>query len=586
MKYSKYLVSLLVTGIIILSCSKSFLDVPVSGLGESQVANRSGVENLLIGAYAMLDGVTGTDQKWVKGGAISNWVFGSICGSDAYKGSDAGDEGENITPLETFMPAANNLYLSQKWNAVYTGVYRTNDVLRLSRMAKDISPAEENEIEAEARFLRAFYHFEAKKMWNKVPFVDETVSFANNNYHLSNTRDIWPEIDNDLRFAIANLPATQQQVGRASRYAAYALLAKSYMFQDSFYKAKKILDTVIGSGNYKLNVNYTDNFNAAKDNSAESVFACQSSVNDFASGMNGDYGDNLNNANYGSGEGCCGFFQPSQYLVNHFKTDAVTGLPDFAHFNDVPVKNDDGIQSSDPFIPYGGTLDPRLDLTVGRRGIPFLDWGIHTGQDWIKDQQYGGPYSPKKNAYYKSQEGILTEPAAWPVGIANNINLIRYSDVLLWAAEADIELGNLDEAQFYVNLIRNRMADHHEAWVHKYLDDSDPQKGSYTDDAHLAANYYIKPYLEGDFTAHGQDYARKAVRYERTLELGMEGHRFFDLVRWGTASTEINAYLQKERTLRYYLTGTEFIPNHNEYFPIPQTEIDKSAGAMTQNPGY
>ena len=84
--------------------------------------------------------------------------------------------------------------------------------------------------------------------------------------------------------------------------------------------------------------------------------------------------------------------------------------------------------------------------------------------------------APKKNAYYKSQEGILTEPAAWPVGIANNINLIRYSDVLLWAAEADIELGNLDEAEFYVNMIRNRMADHHEAWVHKYLDDSDPQR--------------------------------------------------------------------------------------------------------------
>ena len=106
-----------------------------------------------------------------------------------------------------------------------------------------------------------------------------------------------------------------------------------------------------------------------------------------------------------------------------------------------------------------------------------------------------------------------------------------------------------------------------------------------------AANYFIKPYPPGYFTTQGQTFARKAVRYERMLELAMEGHRFFDLVRWGTAATEINAYLLKEKNLRTYMNGAVFTPNKNEYFPIPQTEIDLSAGAdgkpkMIQNPGY
>lgn len=319
----------------------------------------------------------------------------------------------------------------------------------------------------------------------------------------------------------------------------------------------------------------------------------QMSVNDGSTGYNGNYGDVLNfpgNFLFGIEPGlCCGFFQPSQYLVNHFKTTAA-GLPELDTFNLSSVVNDEGLKSSDPFTPYAGTLDPRLDWTVGRRGIPYLDWGNHPGADWIVDQAYGGPYSPKKNTYKKSQEGSLTDASFWSNGATgNNVNLIRYADVLLWAAEVEAEIGTLDKAEDYVNMIRNRVADHPEYWVHKYLNDNDPQAGSYTDDAHWAANYRISPYPPGYFTS--RDVALKAIRFERMLELGMEGHRFFDLVRWRIAKEEIDAYVNKEKVRRTYLSDSKFIKGRSEYFPIPQVQIDLSAGAdgvpqMTQNPGY
>ncbi len=159
---------------------------------------------------------------------------------------------------------------------------------------------------------------------------------------------------------------------------------------------------------------------------------------------------------------------------------------------------------------------------------------------------------------------------------------------MLWAAEAEVESGgSLNKAEDYVNMIRNRAANR-DGWVHTYIDPNDPSKG-FTNIP--AANYFIMPYPEGYFQSQGKDYALKAVRYERMLELGMEGHRFFDLVRWGIANTEINAYLQKEKISRTYLNGAVFTPNKNEYFPIPQTQIDLSTGAggkpqMIQNPGY
>lgn len=578
MKQSKFkilLVGVTTSMVLFYACSKNFLDKsPIGSLDQNTLANKAGVEGVLIGAYSMLDGYGGAGGGWQSAG--SNWVYGGVASDDAYKGSDPGDQAD-IVPIETYTPTASNGYFNQKWQAVYDAVQRCNDVLRLMAAATDISDADKKRIEAESRFLRAHYHMEAKKMWNNVPFVDQTITYAAGNFNVSNTADIWPNILADLDYAITNLPATQSSVGRANSWAAKALKAKALMFKKDFTAALPILKDVIANGvtasgkKYALMPNFFDNFNAETKNSAEAVFSCQQSVNDNSSGDNGGWGDVLNFPYNGGPGGCCGFYQPSISLANSFKVDAVTGLPLLDTWNAVDFKNDQGLTSAQPFTPDVTTpVDPRLDFTIGRRGIPYLDWGLHPGNDWVRDQNNGGPYAAIKHVYYKRQAGALTDNSFWTAGVtANNYTFIRFSDVLLWAAECEVEVGSLANAVTLVNQVRSRIKDNPSTWV--------KQAGGAN-----AANYQIGLYL----AFPDQAYGRKAVRFERKLELAMEGHRFFDLVRYGTADVELNAYIAKEKAKRTYLNNATFTKGKNEYFPIPQSQIDLSKGALKQNPGY
>lgn len=539
---------------LLTSCGEDFLSkTPLGVANENLLANKTGVNAVLIGAYSLLDGVGSGPSNT---SSVSNWIYGSVASDDAYKGSDVGDLAF-ITTIERYINQPDIAAFNDKWVALYDGVSRSNDAMRIIAKAADMNESEKLQAYGEARFLRAWYHFEAKKMWNMVPYVDEAVTdFIN----LPNDKDIWPNIENDLLYAVENLSATKADVGRASKWSAKALLAKVHMYQQDNAAAKILLDDIIANGPFKLVDSFHDNFRIATENNAESVFEVQMSVGDGGNGNNGSWGDSYNFP-YGSGPGgCCGFFQPSQNLVNAFKTDA-DGLPLLNTFNDSDVKNDEGIASADPFTPYDGTLDPRLDWTVGRRGIPFLNWGNHPGKIWIRDQNYAGPYTFKKFFAYSGENAGAESPRA----NANNYRAIRYADLLLMRAEIAVEENNLALALDIVNQIRKRAGN-----VVVTTSDGKP-----------AANYLVKTYP----SFANQEYARAAVRFERRIELAMEGHRHFDLVRWGIADEVLNAYLKKEMVKRTYLNGAVFTKGKSEYFPIPQTQIDiMGANILKQNP--
>lgn len=566
---SRYLI---VSGIAIAAfmafsgCTKEYLEPqPFSRYSTEQLQSKKGIEGLLLGAYGMLDGqgIAGA-SGWMVG--ATNWVYGDVVSDDAYKGTDAGDQPQ-MTEIELFASQAANTYFYYKWLSLYDGVARTNDVIKFAGLIPELTEANKKDYIAQARFLRGHFHFEAKRLWNKVPYTDEATTTYDNK------TDIWSKIEADFKFAYDNLAPTQPLVGKANKWAAGAYLAKVYMYEKKFVEAKALYDVIIAEGmtangkKYDLQKEYWKNFDIAFENSEEAVFSQQNQASGIVT-ASAETSYELAYP-YGGVWGCCGFFQPSQNLVNSFKTDA-NGLPLLDEsYNNTNLLNDEGLTSNQPFTTDIVTpLDPRLDWTAGRRSIPYYDYGPHPGRSWIRDQAYAGPYSPKKHVTKNSELGNFTNSNNFRQ-TAKNYNIIRFADVLLMAAEAEIEAGSLSKAQEYINRVRARAAN-----------PAGFVPGS-------PANYQIKPYTS---PFESQETARKAVRFERRLELAMEGHRFFDLVRWGIADQVLNAYVSVEKNRRSYLKSSGgFTKGKNEYYPIPNRVIEiaaKAGNTLQQNPGY
>ena len=307
-------------------------------------------------------------------------------------------------------------------------------------------------IEGEAIFLRAHYHFEAYRMWGRIPYYrEDDPDFRKPQ---EDTTAAIADLLTDLDAAIALLPATPRngQKGRATVWTAKAYKGRVQMYDHQFANARTTFEDVVNNGPYDLETSFDRVWSAYADaqNGPETIFAFQASAGDGEPGAaNANYGERLNFPYAPSHFQCCGFNPPSQNLVNFFKTDAL-GLP-LAVTSPGTWNNDNAA-----FVAgSAAAVDPRLDWTVGRDGVPFKDWGNYS-ITWVRDQANGGPYMPKKIIHEQGSGQEAT--VGWQPQQQSSINLhiYRYADMLLMLAEAYVETVNTAGALAIVNQIRAR----------------------------------------------------------------------------------------------------------------------------------
>lgn len=563
--------SLILAGVMVLTSScKDFLDYQPKGLLSSEnIQSVSGAESLSTAAYA---GIGNDDMI---GPMTSMWVYGSVRSDDAYKGGGGVGDVADIDFYEHY-----NLTRPQQgmmhpftWENFYKAISRANAALRsLNVLTEEEFPLKKTR-QAEMRFLRGHSHFMLKMLFKNIPYIDENLSsddiLKESNVKYKND-ELWNKIGEDFQFAIDNLPVNQAQIGRANKISASAYLAKLRLFQayeqDDMHKVVNINKTrlqevvnltqaVISSGKYSLQPDFAENFIAETENGPESVFAIQYSINDGTAVGRLSYVTGLNYPHGAPQYGCCGFHQPSQNLANAYKTDE-NGLPFFSNFNETNVDF------------KTNTVDPRVDHTIGIDGHPYkYNNALPFTNSWIRDPGVYGFFHTMKEQQLATSSSYHKEGPF--IGSSKNIDIIRYDDVLLMQAEAYIELGQQNLALPLVNQIRKRAAASTDRL--KKADGTFPSK------------YSIKEYSATGWT---QEYARKALQWERRLEFATESPRFFDLVRWGIAEQTLNAYIDKEKTRRPFLATAKFTAGRDEYLPIPQREISFTKGLYKQNPGY
>ena len=559
----KKFLTLFLSASLLVSCADDFTEIdPVGALSDASLQNATGVDLLLTGAYAVLDGIRNNhgDDWHVTG---DNWWM-DVISDDAHKGSTDGDQAD-LLAIELYTWDTTNPYFTNKWRAVFAGLNRANAVIDLINKSDD--PSAFSVQLAQARFLRGHYNFELQKMWVNVPYISDE-NYAASEFNQPNSGPIWDKIEADFAYAAANLPATRggsySEPGRPLATTAKAYLGKTYLYQGNWSAAATELDAVINSGKYALQSDYFANFRSDGENGSEMIFSIQFAA-DTGQSFNGNRGGTLNYPiGPMTGGMCCGFYQPTQDLANAFQTDS-NGLP-LSNWASSDITNDAGIETAEAFTPHTGPLDPRIDFTIARRGIEFNGFGAFTGKENIRASftDISGPYSSKKN-FYTAGDDANRGTGGWGEQRSGiNYHIIRYADVLLMAAEAAVETGNLEKARGLVNQVRSRAKNSPKA-------DSSP-------------NYVIDTYNSAWTDAAA---ARSAVRHERRVELGMEGHRLFDLRRWNIMVETLNAYITNEgRTIPPFAARANAVGSKHTALPIPLDAIDSSQGALTQNPGH
>jgi len=571
MRIAKVFALCLAVGTLV-ACDSTLDETPTGNLSGDQLATPDRVESLVTSTYAALG-----NGHWTASTYTDPWPWGSVRSDNAYKGGGSvADQGEynNYEQFSSVRPDLGKA--DQFWFESYKGISRANLALeKMAELSEEEFP-EKTTRQAEVRFIRGHFYFMLKVMFKHVPFIEENEEreLKNVSNREFTSQELWDQIAADFQFAANNLPPSQPEAGRVDQWAAKAYLAKTRLYQayrqDDNNQVVEIQDDKLQEvvdlveeleGEFSLFEDFRRNFLWEFENTdgGEVIFAVQRSRNDGT--VQGRV--NMERAlNYTMNPefGCCWFHVPSQNLVNAFQTE--DGLPKFDTFNQTSLTEPEDFQQN--------TMDPRLDHTVSIDTHPFKydNDHIYDPDVWARAPATYGEFSAMKGLQ------PVGSPAVEQVGpfyaSSKNTIIIRYADALLWKAEALIELGREDEALPIINQVRTRAAN-------SAVKDADGNDVS---------NYDVSTYQDGQNIDWTQETAREALRFERRLELAMEGWRFFDLVRWGIAAETLNDYFDAEAQRRDYLEDAGFQEGRDEYLPIPQQQIDFSDGSYTQNPGW
>ncbi len=581
MKTQYIFATLALSATLTMSSCDDFLEVKPSGIVDEELAFDD-PDAMVTAAYASL----GAD--WYNY-PFNLWPYGSLSSDDAMKGG-SGTTDTNYHPIEVWstLTASQPDHMDELWYRIYCAISRCNRaILALNEngeatLGKDLTAQRMGEV----RFLRGHFYFKLVQLWYKVPYIDEEVLANATQEQTSNDlshEELMQKIIDDFQAAYDALPASQSDIARANKPAAAAMLAKCYLtraYGDGYEKntgyshvsktdMQKVIELtsyVISTGKYGYEADYGDIFMEDNENGCESIFAVQhSNYEDDNTKYGRSNWSNMLNGCWGIWSKGWDFHKPTQNLVNAFKVDA-DGYPLFEKSD-----NDHNVYPING-APQDQKWDPRLFHTVGMPTFPYKYESEYTlTTENSRNPNTYGYYASLKEVPQRGKGESYTE-STWQ-GFGMNDYVVRYSEMMLWRAEAMIETDDIDGAIAIINDIRRRANNS----VEKYI------------------GYAANQIQELGYYSNGvsKDNARKYLRWEKRMEMGMEAERFFDLRRWGMASETLNAFFKADKASNYegkdyatYLNDAYFEAGKNEYWPIPYNQLFYVPGLYTQNAGY
>lgn len=571
-----YILSLVACG---LGACNDFIDVPPTGVIDGDLAY-SEPDKMVNAAYASLG------DCWYNY-PFNLWPYGDLSSDDCLKGgggtTDTGYHPMEIWSTLTSTPGE----LDELWYRLYCNISRCNRALVALEEYGVAKLGEKTAAQriGEVHFLRGHSYFKLLTMFRQIPWIDENVFRNNLQEQTPNNQftyeELFQKVIHEFELAYEALPETVEDGGgRANKIAAASYLAKCYLtiawgdgyektdgidFINQEYMQKVVEYTdIVAKSKYTYLADFGDIFLPEYKNSSESIFPVQTSqyTEDNTRYGRANWSNMLNGC---WGMWSCGwdFHKPSQDLVNAFKTK--DGLPMFDEYDDSDAYPVSHVASSQKW-------DPRLFHTVGMPSFPYkyeAEYMMTTSNSRTPNTY--GFYTSLKEVPQRSKGE--TFDGSWQA-FAMNDYVFRFTDVMLMRAEALVELGRLEDARSIINEIRQRAANS----VDKHI--------SYARDF-----IQISLYSSSDFSS--KEKARERLRWERRLEMAMESSRYFDLRRWGIASTVLNAYFEKEKDSSYdgvsygqYYQDARYTPGKNEFYPIPYNQLYYVPGLYVQNQGY